>query len=219
MHELIDSKLRTIVTTQSIADELFATSGYVHDLAKRNSVDRVINRAAKRLEEAGLIHEPDSFNGNNGFRIIYAEGLKALSDKNGPRGREGAQSVFARGFPSRTTRCGLECVSLWRLRHGCVRSFQGCRERRAEEGLRQERHHRRRPRREAHAKSVRPWRRTTNGHVGIPARKSRRLELFTGAFGELRNPKAHGDPTITDPLVAVEELMIAGALQRIVDAV
>jgi hypothetical protein len=33
-----------------------------------------------------------------------------------------------------------------------------------------------------------------------------------------RNPKAHGDPTITDPLVAVEELMAAGMLQRIVDA-
>jgi hypothetical protein len=49
-------------------------------------------------------------------------------------------------------------------------------------------------------------------------RKNRRLELFTGAFGELRNPKAHSDPTITDPLVAVEEMMVAGALQRIVDS-
>jgi hypothetical protein len=33
----------------------------------------------------------------------------------------------------------------------------------------------------------------------------------------LRNPKAHGGPTITDTLIAVEEMMIAGALQRIVD--
>jgi hypothetical protein len=51
-----------------------------------------------------------------------------------------------------------------------------------------------------------------------PSRRERRCELFTGAFGELRNPKAHGDPTIADPLVAVEELMSAGMLQRIVDA-
>jgi hypothetical protein len=50
-----------------------------------------------------------------------------------------------------------------------------------------------------------------------PSRKDRRCELFTGAFGELRNPKAHGDPTITDPLIAVEELMTAGTLQRIVE--
>jgi hypothetical protein len=46
---------------------------------------------------------------------------------------------------------------------------------------------------------------------------SNRCELFTGALGELRNPKAHQDPTITDPLVAVEEIMTAGALLRIVD--
>jgi hypothetical protein len=32
-----------------------------------------------------------------------------------------------------------------------------------------------------------------------------------------KNPKAHGDPTIIDPLVAVEEMMTAGALLRIVD--
>src|SRR5262249_54743820 len=50
-----------------------------------------------------------------------------------------------------------------------------------------------------------------------PSRKDRRGELFTGAFGELRNRKAHGDATITDPLIAVEEMMTAGALQRIVD--
>src|SRR5258708_36181793 len=51
-----------------------------------------------------------------------------------------------------------------------------------------------------------------------PWRREWRCELFTGAFGELRNPKAHGDPTITDPLVAVEEMMSAGKLQRILDA-
>jgi Protein of unknown function (Hypoth_ymh) len=48
-------------------------------------------------------------------------------------------------------------------------------------------------------------------------RRSRRCELFTGAFGELRNPKAHSDPSITEPLVAVEEMMVASTLLRIVD--
>jgi hypothetical protein len=48
-------------------------------------------------------------------------------------------------------------------------------------------------------------------------RRARRCELFTGALGELPNPKAHHDPTITDPLVAVEEMMIASTLLRIVN--
>jgi len=34
-----------------------------------------------------------------------------------------------------------------------------------------------------------------------PAKRNARCNLFKGAFGEIRNPKAHGDPTITDPLL------------------
>ena len=49
-----------------------------------------------------------------------------------------------------------------------------------------------------------------------PTRQKARCDLFTGAFGEIRNPKGHNDPTITDALVAAEELMAAGVL-RIVD--
>jgi uncharacterized protein (TIGR02391 family) len=53
--------------------------------------------------------------------------------------------------------------------------------------------------------------------VASPGRRKARCELFTGAFGEIRNPKGHNDPTITDALVAAEELMLAGVLRRIVD--
>jgi uncharacterized protein (TIGR02391 family) len=49
------------------------------------------------------------------------------------------------------------------------------------------------------------------------SRRVARCELFTGSFGEIRNPKGHNDPTITDTLVAVEELMTAGMLRRIAD--
>jgi hypothetical protein len=56
-------------------------------------------------------------------------------------------------------------------------------------------------------------------HMKAPrSRRERRCELFTGARGELRNPKAHNDAAITDPLIAVEEMMTAGALLRIVDS-
>ena len=57
----------------------------------------------------------------------------------------------------------------------------------------------------------------TDYTVTIP-RRTRRCELFTGAHGELRNPKAHQGPSITDPLIAIEEMMTAGALLRIVES-
>ena len=50
------------------------------------------------------------------------------------------------------------------------------------------------------------------------SRREARRDLFRGALGELRNPKAHGDPTITDTLIAVEEMMTASTLLRIVDS-
>jgi hypothetical protein len=53
---------------------------------------------------------------------------------------------------------------------------------------------------------------------GAPrSRQNARRDLFSGAFGEIRNPKGHNDPTITDAVVAAEELMAAGLLRRIVD--
>jgi len=51
------------------------------------------------------------------------------------------------------------------------------------------------------------------------SRRERRQELFKGAIGELRNPKAHGDPTISDPRLAIEEIMTASMLLRIVDGI
>jgi uncharacterized protein (TIGR02391 family) len=48
-------------------------------------------------------------------------------------------------------------------------------------------------------------------------RRIARRELFTGALGEIRNPKGHDDPTITDAVIAAEELMTFGVLRRIVD--
>jgi uncharacterized protein (TIGR02391 family) len=60
----------------------------------------------------------------------------------------------------------------------------------------------------------------TNGPLRDPsAKQSRRVarqNLFMGAMGELRNPKAHGDPTITDPREAIEEMMSASVLLRII---
>ncbi len=59
-----------------------------------------------------------------------------------------------------------------------------------------------------------------NGPLMDPAanltRQRARANLFKGAMGELRNPRAHGDLTVADPLIAIEEIMTASVLLRIV---
>jgi uncharacterized protein (TIGR02391 family) len=41
--------------------------------------------------------------------------------------------------------------------------------------------------------------------------------LFAGSMGRFRNTTAHTRPTYPDPMVAIEELMLASRLLRIVD--
>ena len=68
-----------MATVQAIVTEIFETGGYPYDAAKRNKIGIVIGRASKKLEDAGLIEEPDLYNGRNGFRVISDEGRKAMS--------------------------------------------------------------------------------------------------------------------------------------------
>src|SRR5262245_44032343 len=78
--ECTDDKFRRATTGQVIADELFAVGCYEYNVAHRTAVNKAISRAAKKLEDAGLIEEPDPDNGKNGYRIISAEGRKAVTE-------------------------------------------------------------------------------------------------------------------------------------------
>ena len=49
------------------------------DVRKRNEVGKAIGRAWKGLEDSGLIEEPDSYNGKNGFRIPSEKGKAAAA--------------------------------------------------------------------------------------------------------------------------------------------
>jgi hypothetical protein len=210
-------QFRRMTTPQSIGVELFEHGGYAHDIAKRNAIDRAISRAARRLEDAGLIEEPDSYNGKNGYRVISDRGrstvtnidLVAAKIRNQfpreafhPSLPDAAWNSFRVGDYDTAvfeTYKGLESATRRKAvgRNGITDSDFGV---------------------ALMLKAFDPKSGPLSNMSASETRRKRRCELFTGAFGEVRNPKAHGDPTISDPLVAVEEMMMAGMLQRIVDA-
>ncbi|WIE42084.1 TIGR02391 family protein (plasmid) [Agrobacterium tumefaciens] len=48
--------------------------------------------------------------------------------------------------------------------------------------------------------------------------KNARLQLFCGAFGSDKNPNSHRDVNMEDPIEAVEVILLANHLMKIVNA-
>ena len=52
--------------------------------------------------------------------------------------------------------------------------------------------------------------------AALPERRRAIQNLYMGAMGGLRNPKGHNDPTITDPREAIEDIITASLLLRMI---
>jgi hypothetical protein len=215
--ERTDDPFRRMTTAQAVATELFERDGYPYDVQKRNAVDRAIGRASKKLEDAGLIEEPDADNGKNGYRVISEKGRAAAreADYSAVKIRNAfTRELFHPSLPDpawnsfRSGDYDTAVFETFKALEAAIRK-KGV----GKNGIVESDHGVQLMKKAFDPKSG-PL---TDMSAHPPSRKERRCELFTGAFGELRNRTAHGDPTITDPLIAVEEMMIAGALQRIVD--
>jgi len=216
--ERADDQLRRWATAQSISNELFEAGGYIsNDPQKRNEVDLRISRASKALDDAQLIQEPDAYNGKNGFRLISDQGRRAAAeidfaaakvrsrysrDMFHPALPAAAWNAFRSGDYDTAVYEAFKALESSIRKKGLGQNGIGATDHGVSLMLK------------AFDVNAGPLTDMT-APIG---RRERRRELFSGAFGELRNPVAHGDPTITDPLVAVEEMIAEGMLQRIVDA-
>ncbi len=205
-----------MVTRDSVYNQLFERGGYHYDVHKRGEVEKAIGRAWKALEDDGLIEEPDFYNGKNGFRIPSAKGKAAAAAVDFPaamtRGRftrdmfhpslpAAAWNAFRVGDNDTAVFEALKAVEIAVRNKGLGKNgIAG-----SDYGVSLMK--------KAFDRNAGPL---TDMNASA-ARRDRRCEFFCGAIGELRNPKAHQDPAITDPLVAVEEMMVASTLLRIVD--
>ncbi len=207
-----DDQLRRMVTRDGILTELFGPSGR-YDIARRDAVTKAMSRAWKSLEAADLIEEPDSTNGKNGYRVVSAKGRVVNTDVD-------MAKVKVRAW---LTADLLHPV----LRGSCLNAFKAADYDTAvfEAFKAVEAAVRKTGEFSASDFGVALMKKAfdpTNGPLLDPdasvGRREARRQLFVGAMGELRNPKAHGDPTISDPQLAIEEIMTASLLLRIVGA-
>lgn len=200
------------ITRDATIMQLFEAGGYAHSVQAKTDVSRVVSRAWKNLEDRQFIEEPDTYNGKNGYRLPSVEGRRAhdavdymavsarskfTRDMFHPDLPEASWNAFSSGDYDAAIFEAYKAVEVLVRTKGRLSTYGAA------------------LMKDAFDPNTGPLR---DKAASLNRRKAR-CELFTGAFAEIRNPKAHNDPTITDTLIAVEELMTAGVLRRIVDSV
>jgi hypothetical protein len=208
--------MRRMAARDSVTIELFERGGYDYDVRKRTEVEKSVARAWKRLEDVGLIEEPDFENGKNGFRLPSGTGYAvaasfdfAAAMTRGTFNRkmfhplfpDAAWHAFRAGDHDTAVFEAFKAVEVAVRKKGL--GMNGIVE--TDYGV------------DLMKKAFDPNAGPLSDKKATRPRRTRRCELFTGALGDLRNPKAHHDPVVADPLVAVEEMMVASALLRILD--
>jgi len=210
--------MHPMLTRDVVENELFERGGYEYDVGKREQIGKVIRRAWKMLEDNDLVEEPDAYNGKNGYRVptekgkavaagIDLAGAKIRSrftkDMFHPALPDSAWNAFRVGDYDTAVFEALKAVEIAVRKKGAGKN--GITPTDFGVDLIEKAFHR------------------DNGPLSdlkaSRSRRQRRCEFFSGALGELRNPKAHSDPTINDPMIAIEEMMVASTLLRIVDSI
>lgn len=208
--DVMQDPMRRMATRDGIVNELFSLGGY--DYAKKVPVQKAISRAWKALEADDLIEEPDPDNGRNGYRVVSPKGRRASAEVDFGAARVRARftrAMFHASLPDaawNAFRAGdydTAVFEAFKALEVAVRTKGKFPDTDFGKTLM--------------TKAFDPQSGPLRDKAAPLGRRQARQSLFEGVLGELRNPKAHRDPTITDPLIAVEEMMVAGTLWRIVD--
>lgn len=209
--EACANPLQRTAQRDGIISELTGISGYPYDCRQREAIEKSILRAWKVLEDTNLIEEPDATNGKNGHRVISEKGKAALTATDPAAAKiqgqfkrehfpllpDASWNAFRAGDYDTAVFEAFKAVEAAVRKKACLSS--------TDFGA------------PLMDKAFDPARGPLANPTATPSRRNARRDLFRGAFGELRNPLAHGDPTITEPLLAVQEMMTAILLLRIVD--
>jgi uncharacterized protein (TIGR02391 family) len=206
---ITDDELRRMAAHEEIVDAMYFSGQYTAN--KRPDVARAVRRAWEALENAELIEEPDSLNGKFGKRRISEKGRKINTavdlsaakvrswltpDLLNPKLHKACLNAFKNGDYDTAVFEALKTVEVE------VRKKGGYGE--GDYGV------------PLMDKAFEPNKGPlTDMSLPLPRRNARQ-RLFMGAMGDLRNPKGHSDPTINDPREAIELIMTAGCLLRII---
>ncbi len=213
LRAISDDPLRSMATSGGLVTELFSINGgYANDGKKYSAVEKLVNRAWKRLENADLIEEPDSYNGKNGFRVISSKG-RAVNTEAKLAAAKG-RSQFTRDlFHTLLPEASWNAFNAGDYDTAVFEAFKGVEIAVRKKGDFAETDY-------GSALMAKAFSQTTGtltDKAALPGRQAARCDVFKGAFGEFRNAKAHSAPVISDALIAVEQMMVACALLRIVD--
>jgi uncharacterized protein (TIGR02391 family) len=211
--DVAKDQMRRWVTRDGIVIELFGRGGYAYDHGKKLAIEKAVSRAWKTLEKADLIEEPDPDNGKNGYRVATNSGRAAIAVVDFEAAK--VRSMFARSmFHPALPDAAWNAFRVGDYDTAVFEAFKSVEVAVRKKSKFAEADHGNM----LMTKAFNPENGPLTDMAAPQSRREARRDLFKGALGELRNPKGHNDPTITDTLIAVEEMMTAGALLRIVDS-
>jgi uncharacterized protein (TIGR02391 family) len=177
-----------------------------------NKLHRAFRRSFKLLEDWELIEPAEGENGKNGYLVLTEKGINAAAEPN-------FEAVRQRGLLVPEMLHGL-------LRSDVYDDFQSGQFGKAVFGAFkiievEVRKAAKRPDKERGRELMRSAFNENNGPLTDmteePADREALRMLFAGSFGRFRNPEGHTFREFSDPLEAMQELMLASRLLKIVE--
>jgi uncharacterized protein (TIGR02391 family) len=202
------------VTQVTVGSGMAAESQHAYPYHKQQQVDALVNETLERLRREGMILPAAGINGANGWMVLSRDGEAALETPDGfdrilalrsfpktllhPSIASDVSAALQRGDFSTAVRDALTAVEIAVRQAGCYTDDDY---------------------------GVDLMRKAFNSDSGpladmsLPERERKGYEhMFAGAIAALKNPHSHRKLTISDMQVALDQVLFASYLLRIVDS-